>query len=178
MRTTPLVFAPPTLDDLPGLRQVCEPVHVQALGPQGADERFHMRIVGWLPRSREVFGSKEWFLYSFACSRTPLIFTAKHAQANQSAKIRNEPDDCEDQRTHEKSQHPIAPRGSRRRQKGPAQEGSNPKLCQNGSQQEAPRDSIFLSTPWAERLKSEFENALPFQSVTHHSIDNPPLASR
>jgi hypothetical protein len=43
----------------------------------------------------------------------------------------------------------------------------------------APTQSlVYLSTPWAERLKSEFENALPFQSVTHHSIDNPPLASR
>ena len=117
MRTTLIVFASPTLDDLPGLRQVCEPVHVQAFGPQGADERFHMRIVGWLPRSREVFGSKEWFLYSFACSRTPLIFTAKHAQANQSAKIRNEPDDCEDQQTHQKSKHQsplVAPEDVRR----------------------------------------------------------------
>ncbi len=29
-------------------------MHVQALGPQGAVERLHVRVVGWLPRPREV----------------------------------------------------------------------------------------------------------------------------
>ena len=44
----------PTLDDLRGLGQVCEPVHVQAFGPQRTVERFHISVVGWLPGSREV----------------------------------------------------------------------------------------------------------------------------
>ena len=54
MRTTVIVFPPPPLDDLPGLRQGCEPMHVQTLGPQRTVERLYVCVVGWLPGPGEV----------------------------------------------------------------------------------------------------------------------------
>jgi hypothetical protein len=54
VRTTVIVFSPPRLDDLPGLDQRREPVHIQALGAQGAVERLHVRVVGRFPRPGEV----------------------------------------------------------------------------------------------------------------------------
>ena len=46
VRTTLIVFLPPSLDDLRGLGQRPEPMCVQALGSQRPVERFHVRVVG------------------------------------------------------------------------------------------------------------------------------------
>src|ERR1035438_1740448 len=55
---------------------------------------------------------------------------ANHTQADQPAKIRDEPNDREDQQAHQEPQQPIALRSSRGLQKYPPQEGSNPNLRQ------------------------------------------------
>jgi hypothetical protein len=54
VRTTVIVFSPPRLDDLLGLGQCLEPVHIQTLRAQGSVERLPMRVVSRFSWPREV----------------------------------------------------------------------------------------------------------------------------
>src|SRR5690349_4420162 len=54
VRTALIVFPPPAFDDLLGLGQGHEPVHIQTLGSKRAIERLHVRIVRGLSRARKI----------------------------------------------------------------------------------------------------------------------------
>ena len=49
-----MVFSPPSLDELLGFSQRGEPVRIQAFRSQRSVERFHLRVVGRLPRPRKI----------------------------------------------------------------------------------------------------------------------------
>ncbi len=58
MRTTPIVFLPPTFDELFRFGQCFEPVHIEAFIAESAIERLDERIVGWLAGTRPGPGRK------------------------------------------------------------------------------------------------------------------------